>query len=374
MGIVVAGAIVAGMGQAGQDLTRIGNLPHGLPAAGVPMLTGVHINALLPGAIALALLGLLEAYSIGKSLAIKTGMRIDANQELFSQGLTNALSSVFGCIPGSGSFSRSALNHYVGAKTRFAGAFNGLFVLVIFLVFSKWAQFIPTSALAAILFVIAYALIDWRFFLRVSKTSRRDATVCLITFIATLGLPLAWAIYVGIFLNIAMYLQRASQLHLAEMVRTPAGPFIERPIPDRAGNRKVMFLGVEGELFFGVADQLEQRLTALANSGVRVIILRLKRTHSIDSTVLQVLDRFAKDLQQHGGHLILCGLKHELLEVVRAYGLNKTVGDENIFETTYGVFTSAKRALARAQQLVDDSIDMEALNGEDDLEGWAYEI
>ncbi len=210
--------------------------------------------------------------------------------------------------------------------------------------------------------------------MRVARSNRRDAVVCAITFFATLVLPLAWAIHVGILINIALYVQRTSRLHAAEMVRTPAGPFIEKPIPDRAGNQRVMFLGVEGELFFGIADELERKLSSLASGGVRVFILRLKRTHSIDSTVLQVLDRFAQHLNEHDGHLILCGVRDDLLEVIRRYGLNRTIGDENIFEAGFGVFTSAKRALARAQELIDESIDLDAIDGEDDLEGWSYEI
>lgn len=372
--LVATAAIVAMRGLTATDLTLVGELPAGLQRAAVPQVSGAQLQALLPGAAALAVLGLMESYAIGKSLAVKTGTRIDANQELFSQGLTNTLSSFFGCIPGSGSFSRSALNHYAGAQTRFASIFNGVFVLIIFLVAAPLARFIPKAALAGILFIIAYQLIDWRYFLRVARSNRRDAAVCAITFFATLLLPLAWAIHVGIMINIALYVQRTSRLHVAEMVRTPAGPFIEKPIPDRAGNQRVMFLGVEGELFFGVADELEQRLSSLAGGGVRVFILRLKRTHSIDSTVLQVLERFAQHLKQHDGHLILCGVREDLLDVIQRYGLNRTIGDENIFETGYGVFTSAKRALARAQELVDESIDVDAIDGEDDLEGWSYEI
>lgn len=373
LAIVLAAVAVGLFGLTRDDLTLVGAIPQQLPSPMLPNLTLARVETLLAGAIALSLLGLLEAYSIAKTLAARTGTTINATHELFSQGVTNAATSFFSCIPGSGSFSRSALNYYAGAKTCFSGIFNGLFVAIIFLVAAPWAKLIPMSALAAILFVIAVQLIDWRAFVRMARASRPDAIVCAITFSSTLLLPLAYAIYVGIFLNLALYLRRTSQIHMAEMVQAPSGPFIERPIETRRGDRKVMFISIEGDLFFGLADQLESRLHAIADSGVRVVIIRLKRTLSVDATILSVFERFCLEMQSHGGHVILCGLKPELLETVRAYGLAKVIGEDNLFETGFGVFTSAKRALTRARQLVGESIDLDDFE-DDATEGWAYEI
>src|SRR5262249_13493462 len=119
-------------------------------------------------------------------------------------------------------------------------------------------------------------------------------------------------------------------------------------------------------LFFGVADELEERLSRLAHAGTRVFIFRLKRTHSIDSTVLGVFERFTRKVRNEGGHVILCGLHPELMRVLGAYGLLDLIGRENIFETGGGVFTSARRALDRAAQLVGHSIDVSAVEDDDD--------
>ena len=220
----VCALIVAGAGWTSAELPLVPDLPRSLPAIQIPHVVPGHIESLISGALALALLGLMEAYTIGKSIAARTGQRISANQELFSQGLTNFASSFFQCIPGSGSFSRSALNHYAGARTLYSGVFNALFVAVILVVFAPYARFVPMTALAVILFVIAWGLIDWRYIRRVLGAGRADAAVCFATFASTLVLPLQYAIYVGILLNMALYVHRSTQLHLAEMLPTTSGP------------------------------------------------------------------------------------------------------------------------------------------------------
>jgi SulP family sulfate permease len=378
LAVVIAAAIVAATGWTPEQLPLVKPLPQGLPAPQIPDLGELNnIELLLSGAFALSLLGLMEAYSIGKNIASKTGQRISANQELLSQGLTNFVSGFFQCIPGSGSFSRSALNFYAGAQTLYAGVFNSLFVLAIFLLLAPLATYIPMASLAAILFIIAYGLIDWRAFRRMLRTSRADAIACGATFLFTLFIPLQYAVFAGILLNIAIYLRRASEVHLAEMVQTPAGPFQERPLRDREGQEAVMFLQLEGDLFFGQADELQDKLSNIAAGPTQVVVMRLKRTLSIDATILSVFEQFIQNMHAQDKHVIFCGVKPELTERFRAYGTIDLVGEENFFETQYGVFTSAKQALRRARQLIGRSIDTDEM----DLDGrggqphsWSYEI
>ncbi len=372
---VIGSAIVVAAAGWSSRVQIIGELPRSFPHFHVPQITLNDAQALFAGALALAILGMLESVAIGKSIAAHTGERISANQEFFAQGLKNFLTSFFQCIPGSGSFTRSALDFAAGAETRFAAVFNAMFVAIMFWLLAGQAKFIPLSSLAAVLFVIAAGLIDWRYILRAVRTSRSDALVCLATILATLLAPLEFAIFIGIFLNIALYLRTASRLHLAEINQTPGGgPFFERPIHDRvSGEKKVIFLQLEGELFFAVADELQDQLTALMHSGIRLVILRLKRTHSIDATVLHVLESFARDMKKMNRYVVLCGVKFELLRTLRAFGLVDVLGRENVFETGGGVFTSAKRALQRARQLVGSSIDASGIDV-DEPEEWAYQI
>ena len=371
------------MGPDGGDLMLVGELPDHLPEIWIPALSYDDLRVLMGGALALSLVGLMEAYSVGKTIASRTGQRISANQEMLSQGLTNFISSFFSCIPGSGSFSRSALNYRAGARTLYAGVFNSVFVAIMFAAFAPLASYIPMAALAAVLFVVAYSLVDWRAFRRMMRSSRADAAVCAATFFATLTIPLEYAVFFGIMLNIALYLRRASRLHLNEMVRARGGPYHERPVTDASGEKLVVFLSLEGDLFFGVADELHQRLTELRRSGVKVVIIRLKRSHFIDSTVMGVLDMFTRSMHERDGHVILCGVSDELQHHLAGFGLEELVGRENIFAQRYGVFASAKAAVKRARQLLGQSIDVDSLLTDDDepeeqpedrLGNWAYQI
>lgn len=368
LAIVGAALLAAGMGWNEAQLRMVPAITAELPTWTLPMEGLAYWESLLSGAVALSLLGLMETYAIGRAVASKTGQHVNANQELFAQGLTHLVTGFLQCIPGSGSFTRTALNHRAGAASAFSGIICGLFVLAAVTMFGSWASYVPSAALAGVLVVIAAGLIDWGYFLRVLRTNRGDAAVCFGTLLATLLLPLAYAVLLGIALNIALYLHRASKLHIAQVV-TPgsaaASPFLERPLTDRSGQESVLFLQLEGDLFFAVADELQDRFTALAQSPVRVVILRLKRTHGIDTTALDVFDRFVRQMRQRQGHVLLCGVKTELMSVLEASGFMKVIGRENVFEASVGVFTSAKRALARARTLVGSSIDSRSMRGLD---------
>jgi SulP family sulfate permease len=383
LAIVLAAVAVYFTGWAIGDPRLIGSVPQSLPSFVVPLFGyagGSHalgwstVELMLVPAVAIAVLGLLEQAAIGKAIATKTGQRINDHQECFSQGLTNFVSSFFQCFCGSASFSRSALNYAAGARTRFASTITGLGVGAMLLLLGPLAEYIPKASLAAVLFVVAYGLIEFKAIMRVLRTSRADAATCAATFFATLLLPLEYAIYVGIALNIGLYLHHASRLQIAEMVPSASGPFQEMPVRIEGAHQAVVFLQLEGNLFFGVADELQDRLIEVAQRVPRVVIFRLKRTHSLDSTVLAVLDQFTRDMHTHHSHVILCGVKPELMETLSAFGLADTIGRDNVFETSFGVFTSAKRALDRAKHLIGESIDVEGLDHEGELEGWAFEI
>jgi SulP family sulfate permease len=377
-GALVAIAVAAVLvGWVGWNIPRIDAIPHVLPHFQVPSLGWLQVEQLIGGATALAVIGLLESVAIAKSIALRTGADINPNQECFSQGFKNTVSSFFQCIPGSGSFTRTALDYAAGAQTRFAAVYSAIFVAIIVWLFADLAHMIPRAALAGLLFVIAVGLIEWHYVPRTLRSSRPDAAVYLMTFTATLLLPLEFAIFVGIFLNIALYLRQASRLHLSEIVETSSGgPFKEKELTDRSGTRQVLFLQIEGDLFFGVADELRDRLSPMLrpDSNARVVIFRLRRTHSVDSTVLHVLEQFTRDMQQRGRHVILCGVRPELMPVLKNFGLLQLIGPENVFETTFGVYTSAKEAFARARHFVGSSIDTHSIDAGIEEEAWVYEI
>lgn len=369
--VVAAAAVVWLRGWTHGQLGLIAPLPHGLPHFHVPVMSWNVAEELFGGALALAIVGMLESVAIAKSIAVHTGEKISANQEFFAQGLKNLLSSFFQCIPGSGSFTRSALDYEAGAETRFAALFNAFCVAAVFLLFSGEAHYVPVSALAGLLFVIAYGLVDWKYALRVVRSNRADAAVLFCTLLVACAAPLQFAILFGVLLNIGLFVRTVSRLHLNEFV--PIGPnnsFLEREIPQSTSSG-VVALTLEGNLFFGVADELKTRLTELLGGKKRTVVLRLRRTHSMDATILHVLEEFARDVKSHSGHLILCGVPSDLREILERYGLIDVIGAENCFDATgTGLFESVKQAMAHAHRISGD-----ALPAIEELEkSWAYEI
>ncbi|MEL7087731.1 MAG: SulP family inorganic anion transporter, partial [Planctomycetota bacterium] len=369
LAVVAGGVVVVAAGWREGDLALVGELRRGLPEFTWPELDWQRYRPLFAPALAIALVGMLDAYGIGKKLAARDGDRIDANQEFLAVGMANVAGAFFRCIPSTGSYSRSALNYAAGARSRFAGLMGGVFVAVIFVVLAPAAEWIPMASIAAILFPIAWGLMDFDYVRRIAKSNPADLLVCVGTFAATLTLSLEIAVFVGIFLTIALYLQRARQLYITEMVRTPgvASGFIERPLRDNAPpqgmcdtaqaapddtDRAIVFLQVEGNLFFAAADDLQDRFNELIASDTKVVILRLKRTHLVDATIMHVIEQFGRQLHAGGRHLVLCGLRGRMYDRMVEYGLVADLGEKNVLVSGDEPFRSAKAAVERARSLV----------------------
>jgi sulfate permease, SulP family len=369
--VVLAAIVVWLFGWTHGQVGLISPLPHGLPRFRVPQIGWKEAEELFGGALALAIVGMLESVAIAKSIAVHTGEKIDPNQEFFAQGLKNLVSSFFQCIPGSGSFSRSALDYEAGAETRFAAVMNAICVAIIYWLMAAQARFIPLSALAGLLFVIAYGLVDWRYMLRVLRSSRADAAVLVCTLLVACFAPLQFAVFFGVVLNIGLFVRTASRLHLNEIVPVEQNDrFVERSVGGSAGG-PVLFLQLEGDLFFALADELTARLNRLVQERPKIVIFRLRRTHSVDSTILHVLEEFTREMKSREGHVIICGVQPKLRQAMENYGLIELIGPENCFDVTgKGLFHSAQQALARARDLCGG-----VPAGIAELEmNWAYQI
>jgi SulP family sulfate permease len=349
--VALSCAAVWGLGWTHAELPLIDALPRGVPHFELPWTGWRESEQLFGGALALAVVGMLESVAIAKSIAVHTGEEISANQEFFAQGFKNTLTSFFQCIPGSGSFSRSALDHAAGAATRFAAVFNALFVAAIFWLCAGAAGYLPRASLAGVLFVIAYGLLDARFLLTTLRTHRSDAAVFLATFLATLFAPLEYAVLAGVILNIGLFLRTSGRLRLIELVPTSAGTFTERELPATATDAPIVIVQLQGDLFFGQADDLVERLSAVLRGTSRVLIIRMRRTQSIDASVLEVLKTFVGRLQQRGGHVVLCGIAPDLRATLAQSGLIDRVGGENVIGIGEVLFGGLRRAIARAEVL-----------------------
>ena len=160
------------------------------------------------------------------------------------------------------------------------------------------------------------------------------------------------------------------------MVPTASGAFVERDLSELSGADDVLLLQLEGDLFFGVADELADRLAGLVEAPVKAVVVRLKRTHVIDATVMTVLERFIHDMHERARFVVLCGLQPRMLASLEAFGLVEQLGADNLFETSQGIFESTTRALARANTLIGNATDQaprEPVVSDDEGTDWAYD-
>mgnify|MGYP000930773767 FL=1 len=208
----------------GVELATVGALPDVLPPLSAPSLDGESIRAVASGVVAVTLLALTEAVSIARALAARSGQHVDGNQEFVGQGLSNLFGSFFSGYVATGSFNRSGVNYAAGAKTPIAAMLAGLFLLVLVLFVAPWAQYLPNAAMAGILFLVAWGLIDFDEIVHVLKTSHAETAILLATFAATLFLALEEAIIIGVLLSLAVYLSRTSRPNVRQRAPDPHSP------------------------------------------------------------------------------------------------------------------------------------------------------
>ena len=330
-------------------------------SGGIPLFTGFPLNAeglaLLPKvtsiAIAAAVLGMLESVTIAKSLATKTGQRIDPNQELIGMGLGNLLGAGFGAMPGSASFLRSAAGLQAGARTQWAVIIGSGVVLLVVLALAPLLSYLPIAAIAAYLIVIAIRLFQPAQIFIVRRATRADALVFWLTLAAALFLQLDTAIYTGIGASLVLFLQKASAPTLQEHAFDDHGQLTQIETPTARNSPQVSIIHVEGDLFFGAADIFQDGIRRLAEDpNIRVFILRMKNARHLDATTVMALGQLLDYLQSQGRHLLISGVHGDVAAVLKRSGLVKQIGLENMFPAEENATLATKKALQRAQALI----------------------
>ncbi len=327
------------------------------------------ISALISIAFALAFLASLENSLMAKTLASKTGDRTDGNQDMLAVGMANFASAVAGGMPASGSLTRSMLNHESGARTRFASMISGLYTMAFAVLIAAsvgWGvpliDYVPKSALAALVIALSFSLFNLRHIRICLRSTSDDASVLIITFIATLLAPLHVAIFIGVAISITLFLRKASRPHLVEYDFNEAGELREmgetrqRPIP------AISIVHVEGDLFFGAAELFRTQIQRTASDpAIQVIILRLKNARHLDATSVMALEDLILFMRGRGLHLIVSGATREVYRVLKKSGVLITLqegcvrreGQSNIFlSNPQNPNLSTRAALKRAQQLL----------------------
>ncbi len=317
------------------------------------------IRQLADTAIAIAIIGMLEATAITKSLAAKSGQHLDPNQELMGMGAGNIAAGLFGLPPGSSSFTRSAVNLQSGAVSQLSSMLSSAAVLFILFFLTPVFNYIPVPALAAHLMRVGYKLINRSQIRVATRSTRSDALVFFATLAAALFLKLDTAIYVGIGVALAMFLQKTSTPTLVEYSFNESGQLAELRDQTKRPNPQISIIHVEGELFFGAADLFQEQVRQQAeDDNIRVFILRMKNARHLDATTVMALESLHDYLAKTNRHLLISGCSADVIRVLRNSGLLKQIGEENVFPVDFNPTISTKRALARAQQLLPGKADV----------------
>ncbi|MCG3178490.1 MAG: putative sulfate transporter [Phycisphaerae bacterium] len=340
------------LGRHGVKLT--GEIPSVLPRPHLFRFSLAQARGLFSGVMAIAIIGLVEAMSISKSLASISGRKVDANREFRGQGAANLVGSFFQCYPASGSFTRSAINHASGAQTRIAGVLSGLLLAAILLLFAPWARYLPDAALAGVIILTGYGMVNVGQIRQVCAAGRSDRTVLWATFGATILMPdLDWAIYMGIAISIFLYLRDTTTVPVRLLIHPEAenGTFREKEIDSLSQPVDVLIIEIGGNLYFGSSEDLERKLEKVEGRA-RVFVLRLKSIHAIDVTALDVLGAFIRRVQSAGGKVLMSGVRSNLRTILGNTKLVEMVGGANVFLSEDDMFAASRKALSRARELL----------------------
>jgi SulP family sulfate permease len=256
------------------------------------------------------------------------------NQLCLSEGLANFIGSFFRCFPGSGSLTRSAINHAAGAASQWAGVWSALAVALIMLLFAPYARFVPRAALAGILMVSAWKMVDWRALAYHFRTTRFDAAIVAVTAFSAVAISIEFCVLIGVFLSFLLTVPRAGRMLLTEFVLTPEGGIHER-LPDDAPCERILVFGLEGEMFFGASAALESHFAAIEERiGPRtdVVVLRVKRARNPDAVGVTLLEHFLDRMKTRGVHVLLCGVRREFADKLDRSGLTRRLGERIFLE------------------------------------------
>lgn len=350
----------------------------GLPKPVLPPVWRLDwVYSLSGGALTIAVLGLLEAVAVAKSIAARTRQRLDFNRECLAQGLANFVGAFFQCMPGSGSLTRSNLNYQAGAVSRWAGVMAALVVAAALLVLAPLARHVPKPALAALLIVTGYRLIDKSRLFYCLRATRYDAVIALSTALAAMFISIDLSILIGVCLSFLLFVPRAARLQVAEMVVGPERVIRERqPNDPECGNLAIFAL--EGELFFGAAPLLAEFLDMLrqrVKQGARVLILRLKRTRNPDMVCLEMLQQFLEEMQDRKVPVLLCGIRPDFQQALYNLRFHHWLPQDCVFREDATMGSSTLMAVRRAYELLgDDLCETCPRRDSSDKQEWYYMI
>ena len=317
----------------------VGALPAGLPAFSIPKpLDWEDYRSLLPAAAVIALVSFVEALSSAKTISRSTRQRWNEDQEFIGQGLAKVASGLSGAFPVSASFSRSALNLFVGARTGWSALFAFVCVLASLLFLTPAIAHLPRAFLAAVIIVPVTNLISPRFFARLWHTSRAEACIAAATAVATLiaAPQLLWGILAGFILSLGYFLYQRSHPRIVEVGVHADGTLRDRQrfgLPPLAPD--LLAVRMDAALSFVTANPLEHFITerCRADPGIRRVLIYAGPINSIDVTGVDTLTYLIGTLRDQGVEVYLAGVKKQVEDVLETAGVTRLLPPEHVFRT-----------------------------------------
>jgi len=310
--------------------SKFGGIPSSLPAFAIPQFRADLILPLLPSALTVALLAAVESLLSAVVADSMSGDRHNSSAELLAQGVANLIVPLVGGIPVTGAIARTATNYRSGAKTPVAGMVHAVTLLAIVLLLAPLAKYVPLATLAAVLFVVAYNMGEWREIGGIWRLDWTDKSVWMITFALTVMADLTLAVETGIALAALLYIYRVTE---TTSVSTVTREYIEsgrahvlqgKDLPDY-----VTILRIHGPFLFGMTDKLLDA-TADLDAFAPIVILRLRNMTAIDATGLHALERLSDRLTRSGRTLVLCGARDQPAAFLAQAEFVEHVGRQNI--------------------------------------------
>ena len=356
LAIVVAAIFVSMAGWDAKGVQQVGtqgSLSNASLQFHVPELPFGQWQMLLSSAGAVAIFSLVEAMSIAQAVATSSGTRINPTREFIGQGLASVVGGFFQSMPSSGSPSRTAVNFSSGGRTRLAGVLSGIMVLAGLVILGPLMNAIPIPSLAGVIIVTAYNLVNRRQLVQAWQSSVTSRAVVAATFASAMLLPLHIAIYLGAILSIGLYVLQSSKLQLSYLSQNPQGEFVEHGLSDILRDPPaIAIINIEGSLSFAAASDLEQRIEEVVRSGVRVVILRVRRLRLMGSEGVAALEAVVTNANRAGTRVLICGVRDEMEATLHSSGIDDIVGQASIFKASDVLFASTQQALSRAQDIV----------------------
>ena len=329
-------------------VSDVGEIPQGLPLPVLPELSQININVIV-GAMAVAAIVLVQGSGVAESAPNRDGSRSNANQDFIAQGVGNIASSLFRGQPVGGSVGQTALNIAAGARTRWASIFSGLWMLLILVAFGGIVGQVAMPTLAAVLIVAAIGSLRTREVQTVWLTGLSSQIALGTTFLATLFLPVAAAVGIGVALSLLLQLNRgAMDLRVVELRKREDGRFEERPAPASLPDRSVTVLDVYGSLLYAGARTLEARLPNPGSATMPAVVLRVRGQTTLGATALSVLRTYAHRLEMLGGRLFVSGVDPKVSGLIRRTGRASEERPFEVVEATPIIGESTDAALDQA--------------------------